>query len=456
MEKKLKIVLCTLIIILIVIIAFMGVYSKNLNIYKSEIPEYLLASELKGKRMTYFKVNEGTEEKIYDKEGKEVDSIPEGENEADYRKEQVKINSEEALTEENYQKAKEIFDGRLNELGVEDYSVRLNKANGEMVVELDDDKLTDTLLRYLLCKGDFVMKDSADDTVLMERSDIKNASVTYGNTGTGSVTVYLSIKFNKEGAKKLSEVSKNYLKVETTDENGETKDDNSKKVTMIIEGTEFLTASFDEENTTGELTISVGSGTDNATVYEYATQAQVYAMLLNNEEMPITLEAVTTEYIPTDINETIIYIVTGIIAGVAVILMLYMIIRYKTDGLLSSISFVSAVALLLLMIRYTGTRVSLGSMAAMLVLIVFDGYFMIKILKDIKNNPSEDNVRFMTYGAYMQKLELIIVFLIIAVIFTFMPEVQVFSIGMTLFYGIISLIISNLLFMRTMLIAKHK
>lgn len=136
--------------------------------------------------------------------------------------------------------------------------------------------------------------------------------------------------------------------------------------------------------------------------------------------------------------------------------MLYMIIKYKVDGLLSSIAFVSAIALLLLMIRYTGTRISLGSMAAMLALIVFDGYFMIKILKDIKRDSSEDNVKFMTFGAYMQRLDLIIVFLIVAVVFTFMPEVQVFSIGMTLFYGMISLIISNLLFMRTMLIAKHK
>jgi len=133
-----------------------------------------------------------------------------------------------------------------------------------------------------------------------------------------------------------------------------------------------------------------------------------------------------------------------------------MIIRFKLNGVLSSIAFVSAVALLLLMVRYTGTRISLGSIAAMVALIAFDGYFMIKILKDIKENPSEDNVRFVTYGTYMKRIDLIIVFLIIAVVFTFMPEVQVFSIGMTLFYGIISLIISNLLFMRTMLIAKHK
>ena len=92
----------------------------------------------------------------------------------------------------------------------------------------------------------------------------------------------------------------------------------------------------------------------------------------------------------------------------------------------------------------------------MLVLMAFDAYFMTKILKSIKENPSLENVSFVTYGAYLQKLDLIIVLLIIAVVFTFMPQVQIFSIGMTLFYGIVSLIIANLVFMRAMLVSKYK
>lgn len=440
-----------------------GVYSKKVMSYESVLPEYTLATELSGKRVTHFKINEDTEEKIYDKDGKEVASIPEGANEEEYRKEQVKINPDENLTKENYKKAKEILQGRLKALGVDDYAVRLNEDTGDIIIELPDNIITDTILQYLLCKGDFSMQDSEDKTELMKKEDIKSASVVYGNEQTGEVTVYLDIKFNKEGTKKLAEISKEYIKVEeengNNEVNNETADntsDNQRKVSMIMEGTTFRTTYFGEEMKNGELTIAVGSGTDNQTVYEYATQAQVYAMLLNNGEMPVEYSVESSEYIASNINKISLYIAIGVVLGIAVLLVIYLIFKYKTDGIIAGISFISSIALLLLMIRYTNTSVSIGGLSAMLSLIVFDAFFMIKILNGIKANPSEEEARFITYGAYLQRFDVILVFLIIAVVFTFMPEVQVFSIGMTLFYGIVSLIISNLVFMRNMLIAKYE
>lgn len=431
-----------------------GVYAKGLFSYESKLPEYNLSTELSGKRITSFKIDDSEEEKIYDADGNEVDEIPEDAEEEEYTKTNVKVNADENLTTENYLKSKEIFEGRLNELGVEDYNVRLNETNGNIIVELPDDTITDTLLQYLLAKGDFSMTDSEDGTVLLDKSDVKLASVKYGNDDTGAVEVYLDIQFTSEGSKKLEEVSKEYLKVEESEDSSETTE--QKKVTMTIEGTEFLTTYFGEVMTGGELTISVGSGTDNATVYGYATNAQVYAMLINNDEMPLTYTIEMSEYMASPINTNLLYIIIGVVSVIALILIIYMIIKFKTDGLFCSISFIFAISIFLLMIRYTSTTISLGSITAMLALIIFDAYFMIKILKDIKEDPSADNVSFITYGVYIQRLDLIIALLVIAVVFTFMPEVKVFSIGMTLFYGIVSLIISNLAIMRNLLIAKHK
>jgi len=471
-ERKLKITLCVLIVILISIIAFVGVYSKNIVSYESALPEYLLGSEFTGKRVTYFKVNTDTNQKIYDKDGNEVNEIPEGANEADYKKEDVKINADENLTTENYNKVKNIFEGRLKELGVSDYSVRVSEVTGEAVVELADDENTDKYIQYLLCKGDFSMKDSEDGTILMDKSNIKKASVVYGRNDIGQVEVYLNIKFNKEGAEKLTGISKNYLKQENTISsensdntlsenevnevsNNETKEDSQKKVTITIEGSEFLTTYFAEEMNNGELTVSLGTGSDNESVYKYATQAGVYAMLLNNEEMPIEYKIETSQNVAGNINSTALYVIIGIVLGISIIVMIYMIVKFKADGLLSSIAFIGGGAIFLLIIRYTRTIISLGSITAMLVLIVLDAYFMIQVLKKIKEEASYEKVISLTYKEYLQRLELIIVFLIIAVVFTFMPEVSVFSIGMALFYGIISMIIANLVFMRTMLLVRH-
>ena len=201
LEKKLKIALFILIILLISLISFGGVYTKNLVVYDSVLPDFKLSKELVGSRVASFKVNTDEEEKIYDKDGKEVDEIPEGANEEEYKKEKVKINSEESLTTENYKKSKEIFEGRFKSIGVSEYSIRLDEQNGNILVEITDNLNTDQILRYPLYKGDFSMIDSETKEVLMEKSDIKDTSLFYGNSGLGSLNVYFTIKW---GYKKTS------------------------------------------------------------------------------------------------------------------------------------------------------------------------------------------------------------------------------------------------------------
>ena len=268
MEKKLKIILCIVVIILIALIAFVGVYSKDGLIYKNNLPSYKLSSEFTGKRVTTFKVSDETEEKIYDKDGNEVDSIPEGANEEEYKKEQVKVNVDEKRNKENYEKVKKIFEGRLEALKIENYLVRLDNETGTIAVELDENDKTDTILQYLLCDGDFAIQDSKSRDVLIGKDQVKKATVLYTNTGTEGVRVFLNIKFNKEGAKRLGEISKEYLKPE--DENSTEKPD--KQVAIRLEGNDMLTTNFGEEMHNGELPITLGTSKESSEIQEYAEQ----------------------------------------------------------------------------------------------------------------------------------------------------------------------------------------
>ena len=265
----------------------------------------------------------------------------------------------------------------------------------------------------------------------------------------GEITVYLDIKFNKEGTKKLEEVSTTYLKVQ--DENEE-----QKKVSMKLEGQTMATTYFGEIMKNGELTLETGSGTDNTTVLEYATQTGIYAMLLNHAEMPLTYTVSASEYISSEIGNNALYIIIGVLTAITLIIVIYLIIKYKTDGLLASLSLISGIAILLLLLRYTKTTISLGSFAGMLVILASETYFIISILNSIKKDSSIDNVLYMTTLSYLKRIDVILVLLIVSVVFTFMSEVKIFSIGMTMFYGIVSLIVANLVFMRTMLKAKHE
>lgn len=454
MERKLKIILWITIIILIALVSFAGVYIKDAGIFKNQLPNYLLASEFEGKRMTSFILEEGTEQTIYDKEGKAVREIPEGANEEDYRKEVRDINPAETLTVENYKKVKEIFMARLHDLEIEDYRVRLDENTGKVVVELSDDKKTDQIIQYLLCKGDFSIADAETTEVLLDKSDIKDVKVLYSNANASGVTVYLDIKFNKEGAKKLEEISKKYIKTENTSE-GENKSSSEKKVTLSIEGTEMMSTYFGEEITTGELTISLGSGTDQETLQTYVDQGRFYAMLLNHEDMPLSYIVDASEEVTGNISLEEIYLLIGILITIFFLLVVYLIYRYKIDGILAGISMVAWLSILLLVLRYTKTQISLNAIAGIVVLMLVDTYLITKMLNSIKKDTDYENIHKATLRTYLANKEIIIVTIVIGVIFTFMKLIGAYSFGMIIFYGVISIIIANLVFLRSMLLAKY-
>ena len=460
MERKLKIILSIAVVVLIALISFLGVYVKDTVIFKNKLPDYEASSDIGEKRITSFVF--GTKETIYDKEGNKVDSIPEGANEADYRKETENVNSEESLNSDNYKKVKEIFDGRLKSLNVEDYKVRVDESTGNVTVELEEGLNTDTLIQYLTCTGDFNMKDAENGDILLDKSDVKLAKVLYSNASADGVTVYLDIQFNKEGKEKLAEISRKYVKPE--EENSENNDkqeenkenDKKNKVTLTLEGSDMLTTHFGEEITTGELTISLGSGKDTESLNEYVEQGNFYAMLINNAEMPIKYKAEYSETIKGNLAETPIYIALGISVAILLAIVIYMICRFKVNGIFASFSIILMIALLLLCVRYTNTEISLNSIGAIVLLVILDTYLINKILKSIKNDNSIENIHKATIRTYLEEKEVIIVTLVIAIIFTFMRYVGAYTFGMTMFYGAISAALANLIFLRTILLAKNK
>lgn len=430
MKKNFKITLCVLVTILLAVMAFAGVYTKKGGIYESILPKYSLESELMGKRTTYFKIAEDTKEEL--------------------------------LTEENYEKVKEIFEGRFEEIGVTDYKIRANTENGEVVVELAENSSTDTVLQYLLFKGDFEFADSEDDTVLLSRDDVERASVVYGNNGTGSITVYLQIKFNKEGTEKLAEVSREYVKIEKTDSeedtesDSETVSDEQKLVRLTIEGTDILTTYFSDEMTDGNLTISLGSGTDTSEVYDLARQAGIFAMLINNEELPFTYTVNLTEQVESEVGQNELLITIAVVGVIALVIVLYMVFKYNKDGLLSGVAFVSGISMFLLLLRYTATEISLSGIVSMTILVIAQAYFMISTLSKIGKDEKLDNVITVINKSLIDNFRILVVLMIVAIVFTFMPEAKIFSVGMMLFYGLISLAVADIVFLRTMLIENHK
>ncbi|MCI8833662.1 MAG: hypothetical protein HFJ19_05680, partial [Clostridia bacterium] len=390
MEKKLKIALIILVMVLVTVVGFGGIYIKRLVSYNNILPDYELGLSLKGSRITTLKVADHTHEVIRDSEGNIVEEIPEGADENSYTKEQVPENSEESKTKENYQKVEKIIRGRLKSSKISNYDVRLNDENGDIYVELADTDNTDTTISHLLASGKFEIVDTNDKTVLMTNADIESANVLYNSTESG-VNVYLDIKFNKEGKKKLKQISKDYIAVEENKEEETEEATTEKTVTIKINDEEFLSTHFDAE--ISELTITMGSAsTDSDSISENVEQAQYYATLLSNGEMPLEYEVEASDYIQSIYaNKVFQYILLGLMALIVLISIVYIIIRYKKLGLLSAIVYIGSISLLLIIIRYTKTEVGLETIIPSLILILINTYVNCKSLKNLdKENSKED------------------------------------------------------------------
>ena len=103
-EQKLKIAFIVLIIILISLVSFGGIFVQDTKFVKNIMPNYNLGMDLTGSRLVRLKVSDEVITTYYDKDGKETE-----EEGKDTTKKEEPVNPKESLTKENYLKSKEII-----------------------------------------------------------------------------------------------------------------------------------------------------------------------------------------------------------------------------------------------------------------------------------------------------------------------------------------------------------
>lgn len=444
--RKLVIGMIVLIIILISLISFVGIYVENKGKMVNKLPDYLLGMDLKGNRVINLNIDESTNEVIKDAEGNVIESATDEEIQQNgYIKESVPVNSKESLNSENYQVSKNIIENRLKELKVSNYIVRQNNDNGNIVIELKEDTQTDNIISSISEVGKFEIQDSNTKEVLMDNSSLKGAKVLYQNSQIG-MNVYLNIQFNKEGRKKLEEISRNYTS--TTDEEGNTTE---KKITMTLDGQTIISTSFDEPITTGEIPLSIGNSSTSSSedVADYIKQANTMAMILNNGKMPITYTIKGNKYIQSDISKNDVKKVIFVVGIIALVMLIYLILKYKKQGLLSAISYVGLIATFLLIIRLTNVEISIEGIAGILLIGIIN-YIMLMIL--LKEIMKEQNMSKAIKSAIIKFSFTIVPIYIISIVFTFISYLPIYSFGMVMFWGITLILIYNMIFTRSLLL----
>lgn len=446
LDKKLKIALIILLIIFISIISFVGIYIQDKNTMKDIVKEYALGMDLEGSRVVGLIVDESTETIYYDKDGNVVD-----EETKDGKKEQVRVNSEEILTKENYLTTKNIIEKRLNDLEIADYLIRQDEKNGKMVVQLPEDSRTSLAIQYLYTVGKFTVEDE-DGEILLDNSNLKDVKVGYGSTTTGT-RVYLNIEFNKDSIEKVKEISNTY--VTTTDDEG---NETTKKVNIKIDDSTLTSTSFSEEIANGVIPLSIGSATtDNTTLNSYLQEASNLAILLNNGQLPIAYNITQNRYVQSDITAETIVLAGLITAVVIIIALLVFIIKYRKNGALASVTYIGYVAVFLLTLRYANVLITTEGLFGILIAFILNYIFTIYLLKLLKN---EENNEIGVKKAYSKGIISMILILIPATIvgitLCFSNWLPMYSFGAIIFWGILLILVYNTILTRTLLVCGAK
>lgn len=404
-------ILTIIIIMLVSLGSFVGIFKLEQNAMKNIIPDYELGMDLYGARHIVAKVDD--------------------------------TNAEDMRTYDNYIKSKEIIEERLKFLEISDYLVRLDDATGEIDIEIPEDATTDYFAEYTGMQGKFTMTDDETSEVLLDNNSLKKASIQYGTSSAGT-TVYLVIEFNKEGSSKLQEVSKTYIK--STDSEG---NDTTKKVKMSIDDQTIMTTYFGEEMTDGIMQIPLGTTTDATDIQNYLKQASNISVFLNTEPLPIKYSVDINRFEYSDITENTLKIATIVLASIFAIMLIYMIIKYKANGILGALANVGFLALLLLAIRYGKVTLTITGIAGIAIATIIEYVITMLVIKQYNKDTDEATVNKNVNNVMSNSAKTIAPILIMSVIFALIKWEQIASIGMVLFWAILIMVVYNAIILAT-------
>ena len=296
---------------------------------------------------------------------------------------------------------------------------------------LPENKATDNIISNINTTGKFRIVDTETNEVLMDNNDIKQVKVLYGSsnsTTSNGTSVGLDIEFNKEGTKKLEEISNQYVKTEdNTTEEGETTT-TEKTITMKIDEQEIMQTSFEQPIKVGRLQLSIGSSTNDVeTLQGYIGQASSIANVLNTGSIPIKYDLEENQYILSDITEVNIQVVVYVILGILIVAFIVLIIRYQLLGALGTISCIGFVSLFMIVIRYTNVVLSTEGILGMVVILILNYIFVNYLLAKIDAKKE----------VYKQFFTAIIPVIILVITFCFTTLTPISSFGMVMLWGII-------------------
>lgn len=415
--KPLIILAYVIVILLISLVSFGGIYVKDKNKMTNVLRDYILGTDLGASRNIVIKVDE---------ENKEL------------------------LTEENYAKARDIVVSRLKYMKLDYYEMKFDESTGTIYMDVPENSRADYAAQYSVTKGEFKIEDNDTGELLLSKADVKEAKVQYQTIESGT-TVVLNIEFNKDGAEKLRNISNTYVK--STDSEG---NDTTKKIKMSLDDTTIMTTYFAQEMTDGQMQVSLGTSSDSEQIQNRITQATNIAVFLNTDTMPLTYKIDVNKSVYSSLTDNVLKIAIIVSIVIFALLLIYMIIKYKKEALLAVVTNIGFVAILILIIRYTNVDITLTGLITIPISVIIQYVFLMNILKVKTEKIDNDSKIKRVKETIRSGIEKLIPVAVIAVVFALTKWETVYSAGMLLFWEIAVLILYNLSTLKIMFLKNEQ
>lgn len=432
-EGSLKSILAILVIILLCLVSFGGIYVKDKNIMKNVLPDYNLGMDLDTNTIIKLSV-------VKDEESSSQETQEENAEEANN---DVEEKEENKFTTENYKKSKEIMEKRLKQSGINQYTVRLDELAGTLVLEVPSDSDTVTL-QNIFVKGKTEIKISENDEVIGDSKSFAKIDAaiddSYKSYGIGSF-IKLDITFSKDAVKKFKELKDSY--VIPTDEEGNQKENN---VQILIDGSPICSmaeSEFLNSAVQGTLPLKLGDySTNQKELEDSLKEAKSIKNIIENGDLPITY---TVDY-SNDIHSNLFKVSIMIVfAMVLVVMLVYLVCKYKLAGFLAELSICGLASLLLLVLRYTNVEISIASLVSIGGMLVLQFVYLNRLLSNVKISSKVFNENIIEFS------KMIIPIFIVSVIIAFANITEISGFGMVMFWGLIIFELFNNIITRAIL-----
>ena len=504
--RRVKILTIVLVIVLLSLIAFGGIYIQTQNRMENKVRDYKLGRGLDTQTVVELKVAQEETDSTKDEENTEsgtTESTEATENteatestEATENTETTENTEDSNKTNEetikNYETVKTTIENRLDSLGATDYTISLNKVDGTIRVELPENDFTDMYIYYLTAESRIEIIDKETEEVLINNDMIKQAKYSYNVNNSGSYIVNEVIELTKEGQAKLTEILNNYALLQTEIDGIESEKSNTESTsteststestsTESTQTTENTTQTTSTENTTEEnseptkkvanlvvgettyevskiegnkITVQIGTQTSNTTsVNNYISQAAEIAMLQNAGKMPVQYETYSNRYEYSNITKQQIGIFALVVLSIVLVILIIFSVIYKVSGILASISFIGFIAIYSIIIRYTNVMISVEGICAIIIILLINLKFTQELLEKTKKVNLLKEALKLTYKDIFIK---IIPIIIISIVACLTKWDNLSSFGMIMFWGIVLIALYNFIVTRTLLKLKKQ